>query len=37
MSRLFLAGDSAGSQIAAQTALVISDPRYATQLGLRRP
>jgi acetyl esterase/lipase len=32
--RLFLAGDSAGAQIAAQSALVISDPSYATRLGI---
>lgn len=31
--RIFLAGDSAGAQIAAQTALAISDPAYARQLG----
>jgi acetyl esterase len=30
--RIFLAGDSAGAQIAAQTALVISDPSYASRL-----
>lgn len=33
-TRLFLAGDSAGSQIAAQVALVISDPRYAAEIGI---
>jgi acetyl esterase len=32
--RLFLAGDSAGAQIAAQSALVISDPRYARRIGV---
>jgi acetyl esterase len=32
--RIFLAGDSAGAQIAAQTALVISDPNYARQIGV---
>ncbi len=32
--RLFLAGDSAGAQIAAQSALVISDPTYATRIGV---
>jgi acetyl esterase/lipase len=32
--RLFLAGDSAGAQIAAQTALVISDASYARRLGI---
>lgn len=34
LDRIFLAGDSAGAQIAAQTALAISDPVYARQLGL---
>jgi acetyl esterase/lipase len=33
-NRIFLAGDSAGAQIAAQSALVISDPDYAKQLGI---
>jgi acetyl esterase/lipase len=33
--RIFLAGDSAGAQIAAQTALVISDPQYAARMNLR--
>lgn len=33
-SRLFLAGDSAGAQIAAQTALAISDPSYAKSIGV---
>jgi acetyl esterase/lipase len=32
--RIFLAGDSAGAQIAAQTALIISDPGYARRLGI---
>lgn|SRR5512138_47102 len=32
--RLFLAGDSAGAQIAAQSALVISDPSYARRIGI---
>jgi acetyl esterase/lipase len=32
--RIFLAGDSAGAQIAAQTALVISDPRYSARMGI---
>lgn len=32
--RIFLAGDSAGAQIAAQTALIISDPTYAQTLGI---
>ena len=32
--RIFLAGDSAGAQIAAQTALVISDADYAKRLGI---
>lgn len=33
-NRIFLAGDSAGAQIAAQTALIISDPGYARRLGV---
>jgi acetyl esterase/lipase len=33
--RIFLAGDSAGAQIAAQTALVISEPEYARRLGIK--
>ncbi len=33
-NRLFLVGDSAGAQIAAQTALVISDPSYARRIGV---
>jgi acetyl esterase/lipase len=32
--RIFLAGDSAGAQIAAQTALTISDPAYAQRIGI---
>jgi acetyl esterase/lipase len=32
--RIFLAGDSAGAQIAAQSALVISDPAYARRIGI---
>jgi acetyl esterase len=32
--RIFLAGDSAGAQIAAQTALLISDPAYARKIGV---
>jgi acetyl esterase/lipase len=32
--RIFLAGDSAGAQIVAQTALVISDASYAQQMGI---
>jgi acetyl esterase/lipase len=34
--RIFLAGDSAGAQIAAQTALVISDASYARRTGIDR-
>ncbi len=33
--RIFLAGDSAGAHIAAQTALTISDADYARRLGIR--
>lgn len=33
-TRLFLAGDSAGSQIAAQLAATISDPAYAATVGI---
>jgi acetyl esterase len=33
-SRLFLAGDSAGAQIAAQLANVISSPSYAADVGI---
>lgn len=36
-TRIVLAGDSAGAQIAAQTALVISSPEYATRAGLAAP
>jgi acetyl esterase/lipase len=32
--RIFLAGDSAGAQIAAQTALIISDLSYARQMAI---
>src|SRR5579883_996107 len=32
--RIFLAGDSAGAQIAAQTALAIADPAYAQRLAI---
>jgi acetyl esterase/lipase len=32
--RIFLAGDPAGAHIAAQTALVISNPDYAQRLGI---
>jgi acetyl esterase len=32
--RIFVAGDSAGAQIAAQTALIISDPSYAQGMGI---
>lgn len=33
-SKLVLAGDSAGAQIAAQTAAMLSNPAYARQLGI---
>jgi acetyl esterase len=33
-TRIFLAGDSAGAQIAAQSALAISDPQYAARIGV---
>jgi acetyl esterase/lipase len=33
-ARLFIAGDSAGAQIAAQLSLVISEPRYASDMGI---
>ena len=33
-SRLFLAGDSAGAQIAAQLAAIISNPTYASGVGI---
>ena len=36
-SRIVLAGDSAGAQIAAQTSLVISSPDYAARMGLSAP
>jgi acetyl esterase/lipase len=32
--RIFLGGDSAGAQIAAQSALVISDPSYSARMGI---
>jgi len=35
--RFVLAGDSAGAQIAAQLACVITDPGYATVLGIQPP
>ncbi|CAB3773878.1 alpha/beta hydrolase [Paraburkholderia humisilvae] len=34
-ARLFLAGDSAGAQIAAQSALIISDPVYARRMSIK--
>lgn len=34
-NRIFLAGDSAGAHIAAQTALVISNPAYARLIGVK--
>lgn len=34
MSRFALAGDSAGAQIAAQTAITLTDPAYAARTGL---
>jgi acetyl esterase len=33
-TKLFLAGDSAGAQIAAQLAAIISDPGYAASVGI---
>lgn len=33
-SRMALAGDSAGAQIAAQTALTLTDPAYAARVGI---
>jgi acetyl esterase/lipase len=36
-SRIFLAGDSAGAQIAAQVANAISAPSYATAVGIAPP
>lgn len=33
-SRMALAGDSAGAQIAAQTALTLTDPAYAARVGV---
>jgi acetyl esterase len=32
--RIFLAGDSAGAQIAAQAALIVSDANYARRMGI---
>lgn len=32
--RIFLAGDSAGAQIAAQAALIVSDASYARRMGI---
>ena len=32
--RIVLAGDSAGAQIAAQVALLVTDPAYAAQVGI---
>jgi len=32
--RIFLAGDSAGAQIAAQAALIVSDANYARRMGM---
>ncbi len=37
VTRFFLAGDSAGAQLAAQLANVISSPKYAALLGLAAP
>jgi acetyl esterase len=34
-SKLFLAGDSAGSQIVAQLAAIIGDPAYAATVGIK--
>ncbi|MCD9623968.1 alpha/beta hydrolase [Rhabdothermincola salaria] len=34
-TRLVIAGDSAGAHIAAQAALVVTDPRFARRLGVR--
>ncbi|HXE09929.1 MAG TPA: alpha/beta hydrolase [Verrucomicrobiae bacterium] len=36
-SRFILAGDSAGSQIAAQVATIITNPAYARQMGMASP
>ncbi len=36
-SRFFLAGDSAGAQLCAQVANVVTSPRYAAELGLDSP
>lgn len=35
--RIVLAGDSAGAQIAAQVALIVTDPTYAARLGMAPP
>ena len=37
LTRVVIAGDSAGSQIAAQTALAIADPHYAQRIGITPP
>ena len=34
-SRMVLAGDSAGAQIAAQAALIATDPQYAADVGIQ--
>jgi acetyl esterase/lipase len=34
-SRIVLAGDSAGAQIAAQTAAILANPEYAERVGIR--
>jgi acetyl esterase/lipase len=34
-SRIFLAGDSAGSQLSAQLAAIITNPEYAKEVGLQ--
>lgn len=36
-SRIVLAGDSAGAQIAAQVALIVSQPEYAQRIGFSSP
>jgi acetyl esterase/lipase len=35
--RVVLAGDSAGAQIAAQVALLVTDPAYAAEIGIDAP
>ena len=35
--RIVLAGDSAGAQIAAQVALLVTDPAYAAEIGIDAP